>query len=168
MRLTQELDARTPVTRWKPYAVSAVAVATSAVLGGAAVDPHSDWYRALRKPPWQPPGWAFGLVWTPLYATIAWAGGHALSRTHGAERRALAVGLGANLALNTAWNWAFFARRSPAAGVVGTVLLDLSNLLLVRRMHRSDPYGARVLAPYAAWCAFATALNVDIARRNAG
>nr|WP_243769371.1 tryptophan-rich sensory protein [Streptomyces cyanogenus] len=24
---------------------------------------------------WQPPPWAFGVVWTPLYATIAYAGG---------------------------------------------------------------------------------------------
>jgi tryptophan-rich sensory protein len=60
----------------------------------------------------------------------------------------------------------FFARRSPAAGVVGTSLLDLSNAELIRRIARTDRTAARLLVPYAAWCAFATALNVSIARRN--
>ena len=41
--------------------------------------------RDLAKPRWQPPPRAFGLVWTPLYASIAWAGGHALQRTTGCQ-----------------------------------------------------------------------------------
>ena len=36
-----------------------------------ATQPKSRWYRALEKPPWQPPPETFGVVWTPLYAIIA-------------------------------------------------------------------------------------------------
>lgn len=154
-------------TDWRPYAVSATAVAAAAVVGSLAVKPDTAWYRSLRKPAWQPPSWAFAAVWTPLYGAIAWAGGHALQRADDHERRPLALGLGLNLTLNAAWNWLFFARRSPAAGLAGTLLLDASNLHLLRRVHRSDPAAALALVPYAAWCAFATALNADIARRNA-
>ncbi len=32
---------------------------------------ESRWYRRLRKPPWQPPGFVFGPVWTVIYAPIA-------------------------------------------------------------------------------------------------
>jgi tryptophan-rich sensory protein len=149
------------------YGAAGVAVAATAAAGAKAVDPGSDWYESLRKPPWQPPPWAFGLVWTPLYGTIAYAAGHALgTTTNRRQRTALGVSLASNLALNAAWNYLFFARRSPAAGVVGTSLLDLSNAELIRRIARTDRTAARLLVPYAAWCAFATALNVSIARRN--
>ncbi|TNY34493.1 TspO/MBR family protein [Thermomonospora catenispora] len=151
---------------WKTYAGAAAATALSAAVGSAAVDADSAWYRSLSKPPWQPPPWAFGAVWTPLYVSIAWAAGHALSRARGRRRRALAVGLGVNLTLNTAWTLLFFGRHSTRAGAVGTVLLDVSNVDLIRRTARVDPSAARALLPYAAWCAFATALTFDIARRN--
>ncbi|WP_411104692.1 TspO/MBR family protein [Streptomyces sp. cmx-4-9] len=154
------------VTGRTAYGASATAVAAAAVLGALAVDPDSRWYRTLRTPGWQPPPWAFGAVWTPLYGAFAWAAGHAVQRTAGQERRRLAASLGTNLALNAAWNWLFFGLRSPASGLAGTLLLDASNLALLRRVRRSDRSAALALAPYAAWCAFATLLNADIVRRN--
>ncbi|GGQ11114.1 tryptophan-rich sensory protein [Actinomadura coerulea] len=152
--------------RWAVYGATAAAVTAAAAAGAKAVDPDSRWYRALDKPPWQPPSWAFGVVWTPLYATVAWAGGRALLRSRGRRRRALAASLGVNLALNAGWNHLFFGRRSPGAGVAGTLLLDVSNAELIRRTARADRAAAAALLPYAAWCAFATALNGDIAYRN--
>ncbi|WEH43445.1 tryptophan-rich sensory protein [Streptomyces sp. NBC_01218] len=151
---------------WRTYALTAAAVTTCAVAGAKAVDADSAWYRGLDKPSWQPPAWAFGAVWTPLYATIAWSGGHALNRARGRARHRLASSLAANLALNTAWNGAFFGRRSLKGGMLVILLLNASNAELVRRMARTDPTAARVLIPYAGWCVFATALNTAIARRN--
>ncbi len=151
---------------WKTYALTAAAAGVTAAVGALAVQPDTAWYRGLAKPPWQPPPPAFGLVWTPLYASIAWAGGHALRRAAGRQRRALAASLGVNLGLNATWNWLFFGLRSPRAGLAGTVLLDVSNAELIRRVGQVDTGAAGALLPYAAWCAFATALNADIARRN--
>jgi translocator protein len=148
------------------YALTSLAVGATAVAGAQAVDPDSAWYRGLDKPSWQPPPQAFGLVWTPLYASIAWAGGRALHRAAGRQRTALAASLAVNLSLNAGWNWLFFRLRSPRAGLAGTVLLDLSNADLIRRTARADRPAAAGLAPYAAWCGFATALNAAIARRN--
>lgn len=167
MRLLNEAHSK-PVTRRSPYLVTATAVAATALAGAAAVDPDSTWYRRLDKPAFQPPSWAFGAVWTPLYASLAWAGGHALQRAEGERRRALAVTLGANLVLNASWNWLFFRARSPKAGLVGTLLIDLSNIALIRRTADVDRTAARALLPYAAWCGFATALNAAIVRRNPG
>ncbi|MCX0241928.1 TspO/MBR family protein [Streptomyces drozdowiczii] len=161
------LDGGSPMRRsWAPYALTAAAVTACAVAGAKAVDADSAWYRGLDKPPWQPPPWTFGAVWTPLYASIAWSGGRALGRARAGERRVLAGSLGVNLALNAAWNWAFFARRSPWGGVLGTLVLDMSNAELIRRTRRIDTTAAKGLLPYAGWCLFATALNVSIARRN--
>jgi translocator protein len=154
------------IASWTTYGLASAAAGAAAVVGAWAVDPGSSWYRGLAKPSWQPPPRAFGLVWTPLYASIAWAGGHALRRTRGRQRNALAASLATNLAVNTAWNWMFFGLRSPRTGLAGTLLLDLSNAELIRRMARIDPRAAAALVPYALWCAFATILNADIARRN--
>ncbi|MFE5209479.1 TspO/MBR family protein [Streptomyces sp. NPDC056600] len=151
--------------RW-PYLAASTAVGLSAWVGARAAGPSDDWYAGLDKPSWQPPAAAFPAVWTPLYGTIAWSAGRALNRARGRERRALAASFGANLALNAAWTWLFFGRRSPADGVWGALLLDASNLQLIRRVARSDRGAAAALLPYAGWCLFATALSSSIARRN--
>ncbi|MFD6286767.1 TspO/MBR family protein [Streptomyces sp. NPDC060205] len=153
--------------RGRRYGATTAAVAATAAAGAVAVDTDNAWYRALRKPDWQPPSWAFGTVWTPLYATIAYAAGHTLGKIEDPRRRTGFVSsLAVNLSLNAAWTWLFFTRRDPVAALVGTVLLDLSNADLLRRTARVDPVAARTLVPYAAWCCFATALNASIVRRN--
>ncbi|MFE1250479.1 TspO/MBR family protein [Streptomyces sp. NPDC058766] len=167
MTLTKPISHRPRPSARLRYGAAAAAVAAAAVAGGSAVDADSAWYGALRKPDWQPPSWAFGAVWTPLYGTIAYAAGHALGRVEaGPARRALVGSLAVNLALNAGWNVLFFARRSPGAGLAGTLLLDLSNADLLRRTARVDRTAARALVPYAAWCGFATVLNASIVRRN--
>jgi benzodiazapine receptor len=150
------------------YLAAAAAVTATAVAGGRAVDTGTQWYTGLDRPPWQPPSWAFGAVWTPLYASIAWAGGHAVLRSRGRARRELVGAFAANLAANAAWNWLFFGRRSVLGGLAGTLVLDAANADLIRRTARHDPAAARALIPYAAWCLFATALNASIAARNTG
>ncbi|XUM02139.1 TspO/MBR family protein [Streptomyces venezuelae ATCC 10712] len=165
---TESRNAKTPTRDERAlwYGLAAAGVAATAVAGGMAVDPRSSWYRSLRKPSWQPPPWAFGAVWTPLYATLAYASGHALGITEGTRRRRLLASVACNLALNAGWNWLFFRLRSPRAGLVGCALLDLSNAELIRRTARVDATTAYTLLPYAAWSAFATGLNAAIVRRN--
>lgn len=73
MKSTSESSKPGTHRKWKSYAAAAAAVAATAVVGARAVDADSAWYKALDKPQWQPPSWAFGVVWTPLYASVAWA-----------------------------------------------------------------------------------------------
>ncbi|MGA5651665.1 cytochrome d ubiquinol oxidase subunit II [Streptomyces seoulensis] len=155
-----------PRHRWVPYALCAGAVTATAVVGARATRPDARWYRELNTPDWQPPPWAFGAVWTPLYASIAVAGGRALNAARGPQRKALAGEFAANLALNAGWNNLFFRLRSPLAGLAGTLLLDASNVRLLTRVARTDRKAAAILLPYAAWCAYATCLNASIVARN--
>ncbi|MEV7180066.1 TspO/MBR family protein [Kitasatospora sp. NPDC093679] len=166
MRLISErTPARQPVS-WPSHAAAAVMVASAATAASLAGDGDTAWYRGLAKPPWQPPPWAFAVVWTPLYASIAYAGGRALARTRGARRRRLAASLGMNLAVNASWSWLFFRLRRPRLAAAATVLLDISNADLVLCTARTDRAAAWSLAPYTAWSLFATALAIDIGRRN--
>ncbi|MEU5123409.1 TspO/MBR family protein [Streptomyces asoensis] len=174
MRLISERASAVPAVSaerapsWHLYAATGAAVVATAVAGGKAVDADGTWYKALDKPPWQPSSWAFGVVWTPLYASVAFATGRALAKSRGEVRRHLVADLASNLALNVGWNWAFFGLRSPSAGVAATLALDASNVRLLRRVTRVDRAAGRTLVPYVLWCGFATALNASIARRNVG
>jgi tryptophan-rich sensory protein len=118
-----------------------------------------EWYSALNKPAWNPPGWIFGPVWTALYAMMAVAawlvwrrGGFAV------QRRPLGLFL-AQLALNALWTPLFFGLRQPGVAFAEIILLwlgILATLLAFRSVSRTATW---LLVPYLAWVSFATALN---------
>ncbi|WP_457207391.1 TspO/MBR family protein [Nocardioides sp. P5_C9_2] len=140
--------------------------AAAAGVGSLGTDPASEWYESIEKPPWQPPPVAFPLVWTPLYAAIAYGTGRMVEQARSEERRGLLALTAADLVANAGWNWAFFRGRSPAGGLAVIVALNGLNVALVRRAAAVDDRAAAALAPYAAWVGFATALNASIWRRN--
>lgn len=116
----------------------------------------ADEYADLEGPPWAPPSWLFGPVWTVLYlmvGTSAW-----LAWRAGAGRRELGL-WGAQLAANLAWSPLFFG-----LGLRGVALADIILLLALAAATtlafaaRSRP-AAWLMAPYLAWITFATALN---------
>jgi len=156
--------------RGATLARTAASVLVTAVAGGLATDPASPWYRSLRKPAWQPPPRAFGLVWTPLYVDIAVTSARALDALESAgrqqQRRAYTTALATNLVLNAGWNAVFFRAHRPRLAAAECAVLTVSAADLVRRTAAVDRPAALALAPYPAWCAFATALTVGIARRN--
>jgi tryptophan-rich sensory protein len=152
------------------FAGCVAGVTASAVAGGLATDPDGAYYRTLVKPSWQPPPPVYGIVWTPLYADIAVTAGQAIStlsrQGRPAERRNLIGALAVNLALNTGWSWLFFRGHRPWLAAAECAVLTVSSTDLVRRVGVADRRAGFALAPYPAWCAFATALTVAIARRN--
>jgi translocator protein len=154
--------------RMKHWGVLAgTATAAAALIGAAATRPKTAWYRSLEKPAWQPPPQAFPLVWTPLYVSIGWAAARALRAAPSARQRgAYAAVLGADLALNAGWCWAFFAGKSVPAGLSTIAALNVANLALVTRSYRVDRTAAAALLPYVVWTGFATVLNVSLWRRN--
>ncbi|MEU6841595.1 TspO/MBR family protein [Streptomyces sp. NPDC046716] len=170
MRLTRVLSSsasdRSKAGALRSYGPVGAAVVAAAALGSLAIDPRDSWYRSLEKPPWQPPPAAFGAVWTPLYISIAAAGGRTMQRAPAGERPRWGSALAVNLALNAAFGWSFFKARTPYAGLAVTAATALSSWDLVRRSARIDRGAAAALVPYATWCTFATALNAEIARRN--
>ena len=150
----------------RPQLLTSALTAAAAAVGGRGTTPDSAWYDSLEKPAWQPPGVVFPLVWTPLYALIAWGTGRAAEATPPQSRTGFYALTATDLAVNAGWCWAFFAGRSPRAGLATIAVLDGLNLLLLREAARRDRRAAAALAPYVAWTGFATALNASIWRRN--
>ncbi len=152
-------------TRLPTLALTSALTTAAAVLGSIGGQTDTRWYRTLHKPSWQPPPVAFPLVWTPLYAGIAYGTARLADATPQDRSRMLALTT-ANLTLNAGWNWAFFARQSPASGLAVILGLDALNLALLREARRRDRRAANVLTPYVVWTGFATVLNADLWWRN--
>ncbi len=147
-------------------AVTTVLAGAAAAAGSLGTTPGSTWYRGLDKPRWQPPGYAFPLVWTPLYGLIAWGTGRMVDRADATDRRRLLGLTAVDLAVNAGWCWAFFKKESPASGLAAIALLDALNVALVREAAARDSRAGAALLPYAVWTGFATVLNASIWRRN--
>ncbi|GAA4811337.1 TspO/MBR family protein [Nocardioides caeni] len=148
---------------WLSLAPFAAAVAAVAVLGGLAASSSSETYRALELPPFAPPSWVFGPVWTVLYVMIAVAGWLAWRADVG--RTGLAL-WGIQLALNLAWTPLFFAADRYVLALVDIVALLAAVIATIVVFHRRSPVAAYLFVPYVAWVGFATALNAAIVVLN--
>ncbi|MCV7408503.1 TspO protein [Mycobacterium florentinum] len=148
-------------------AATTLAVAVAAGTGSIASPRRVPaWYTRLRKPVYQPPGAAFPVVWTALYADIATTSAVTVDKFRAAGRhdkaRGYAAALTVNLLLNAGWSWLFFRFHTLGAAVVGAAALAASSADLARRAAAADPRAGAALAPYPLWCAFATVLSAHI------
>ena len=151
---------------WKALGGFVGAVAAAAVVGGVATTRNQDWYRSLRKPPFNPPDWLFGPAWTTLYALMA-TSAYRVWRAPPSPERSRALGLwGAQLALNAAWSPLFFGAHRPRAALVDLALLVVGICAYANEARKVDAPAAWMMAPYGAWCAFAGLLNEEIVRLN--
>ena len=132
---------------------------------GAAFMP-GEWYVALKKPTWNPPGWIFGPVWTALYAMMAVAAWLVWQRGgFAAQRRPLGLFL-AQLALNALWTPLFFGLHQPGVAFAEIILLWLAILATLLAFQPVSRLAAWLLMPYLAWVSFATVLNGTLWRLN--
>lgn len=135
-------------------------------LGGFATSSSVDtWYQTLQKPLFNPPDWIFAPVWTLLYLMIAVAGWRAW-RSRAPDLRAGMTAYAVQLALNLAWSVTFFGARQIGAALAVIVLLLLAIGLNFVLFRRADRLAGWLLAPYAAWVAFAAVLNLALWRLN--
>jgi tryptophan-rich sensory protein len=159
---------RRPLSPPLRIAVAVLPVVAAAVLGSLATTPNiPTWYAGLAKPAFTPPNWVFGPAWTVLYLAMAYAAWRILSLAPDTPGRGAALGaFFVQLALNAGWSWAFFGANSPLAGLVVILALELAILVTIALFRRLDGIAALLLVPYAAWVAYATALNLAIWRLN--
>lgn len=143
-------------------AVWVVAVAGA----GRAVTELGEWYRRLRKPPWQPPDYLFPVAWTTIFLLAGVALALAWRQGSAGDRAWLAATYALNGVLNFAWSVLFFRRRRPDRALVEVVPLWLSIAAMIGVVGRLSPAGAWMLAPYLAWVSFAAVLNRAIVRLN--
>lgn len=134
---------------------------------GGALTVIGPWYRALRKPSWQPPDWAFGPAWAVILGLAAWAGVLAWEAAPDEAARIRVIALFAvNGVFHILWNPLFFRWRRPDWALIEVLFLWLSVLALIVGIAPFSAEAAWFLAPYLAWVAFAAYLNLAVVRLN--
>ncbi len=152
---------------------TSLATAAAAAIGSLVTKPAVEsWYPKLTKPSFVPPDWAFPVAWTALYADIAVTSAATLDDLdekgdHDQRQRYLAA-LGANLVLNGGWSWIYFGRGALGTASFAAAALTVSSADLARRTAQNNPAAGAALAPYPAWCAFATVLSTSTWWLNRG
>jgi tryptophan-rich sensory protein len=126
----------------------------------------STWYADLAKPSFNPPDVVFGPVWTALYVLTAIAAWRVWRGTDRVSARGPLTLFLLQLALQLGWSVVFFGLRKIGAAVATIIVLDVAALVTMLAFRTVDRVAALMLAPYLAWVAFATVLNVAIWRLN--
>ncbi len=152
--------------RWKPVLVASAAALGVAVLGGLMTD-LGPWYAGLKQPSWKPPDWAFGPIWTTIFALAAAAGvlGWRNAASRPAREKMLML-FALNAFLNVFWSLLFFRLHRPDWALIEVPFLWLSVLALIVVLAPVSRIAAWLLAPYLAWVATAALLNWQTVQLN--
>ena len=150
-----------------PAIVVASAVTVLVAVAGGMITEIGPWYNSLRFPPWKPPNWAFGPVWTVIFALSITCAVMAWAAAGSGQQRAVLVALFLlNAGLNVLWNILFFTLRRPDWALIETAFLWLSVAALMVFIWPISPVASLLLAPYITWVSIAGALNRAIVLRN--
>ena len=129
---------------------------------GALVSPGiapSDWYDALNKPVWNPPGWVFGPVWTAIYTMMGVAAWIVWDRFKlMAAKDALAAFL-VQLVLNGLWSRIFFGMQEPGWAFFEILLLLAAIVVTTVLFFRKNTTAGWLMVPYMLWVGYASTLN---------
>lgn len=149
--------------RWLVLAGLIIAIVGLGGLTGALTGTgESLWYQALKKPVFNPPGYAFGIVWPVLYILMA-SSTWLIWQSPDTPQRSRALRLfGVQLVFNYAWPFIFFRFEMIAAAAVWIVVLIALLIMTLRAYGAIRPLCGWMLAPYLAWIVFAFVLNASI------
>jgi tryptophan-rich sensory protein len=149
-------------------ALSVVVCFAAAGIGGVATSKTvGTWYKSLEKPAWTPPDWVFGPVWSTLYLMMAVAAWLVWRRRSTTDVRWPLALFAAQLVLNAAWSWLFFALKSPGVALLELAALWCAILSTLVLFWRRAALSGWLMLPYLLWTTFALALNLAIWRLNA-
>lgn len=125
------------------------------------------WYSTLIKPPFAPPSWIFGPVWTLLYALMGVS--FFLIWTKGLKKKKAKTALSyflIQLSLNFLWSISFFGFHSPLLGFVNIIFLLAFIVLTIKYFYPLSKTASYLLIPYLLWVIFAAVLNGAIVILN--
>ena len=141
-----------------------LAIVAVAAASGAWFKPDL-WFRGLRKPAWNPPDWAFGVVWPILYVAIAVAGWLVWEESAGQWTPAMTFWT-LQIVLNSAWTWLYFGRHHQGLALADSLAMLGAIVGFIATSYAQSPLAALLFVPYAVWVAFACILNATILRLN--
>lgn len=154
------------MNKWIELAIAiAIPLVVGTTIGAIMAARSKSSYADFKKPSWNPPPWAFSVIWPILYAAMGiaswmiWQMKPSMYRTLALSAYAL------QLILNFAWSPVFFA-LSKIAGLYLILALDALVLVTFGLFLKVDWRAGLILIPYVAWLAVATILNLSVVKLN--
>jgi translocator protein len=144
------------------------ALATGVVAGVTALtaigswissDYDSAWFRALRKPRWEPSGAVIGPVWAVLYVCTALSASLLWRKRDEHDLRGLMRLFALQYLLNDALTPLLTLRRSLSLSTVDSAALHLAVETIIALAWPVQRAAAVLMLPYSAWTFFTTLLS---------
>eukprot|EP00629_Pelagomonadales_sp_RCC1024_P001161 CAMPEP_0119287588 /NCGR_PEP_ID=MMETSP1329-20130426/35846_1 /TAXON_ID=114041 /ORGANISM="Genus nov. species nov., Strain RCC1024" /LENGTH=296 /DNA_ID=CAMNT_0007288349 /DNA_START=85 /DNA_END=971 /DNA_ORIENTATION=+ len=145
---------------------SSLRAASRQILMPTTVAGADGWYASLNRPPWEPPGWVFPIMWllvskpTQLLAVARVAG---LSSLELGDDMVPALAVYAlHLALGDAWNKVFFGQQMVFTGALVISIFYGCLLAAAGLFYSIDQTAGLLMLPTCLWVTVASALNWSI------
>lgn len=164
-RLTEETEGQWD---WRIALITVPAIVGFGSLSGWLANSGygNDWFAALDKPFFMPPGWLFGAVWPILYVLLGLALALILQEQPGPRRRRGLILFLGQLLLNYAWSPLFFAAHDIQLALLTLFAMVVMAAIAANEFWRIRRLAGALMIPYLAWLCFAAALNSAIGRLN--
>jgi tryptophan-rich sensory protein len=128
----------------------------------------NQWFDALAKPSFMPPGWLFGVAWTILYILLGLALAIALAEPPSPRRKLGLTLFFIQLGLNFAWSPVFFGLHQIALAKIIIYLMAVLAAAAAGQFLRLRRPAGLLMIPYLTWLIFAAILNATIENLNPG
>lgn len=125
----------------------------------------STWYMTLNRSQLTPPGYVFSIVWTILYAVLAYVA-WVICINYNSKYKKLVILFSIQMILNWAWTPIFFTLHSINLSAIWIVILVVVNVLLILEAKNINKKIVYALIPYIIWLIFAAYLNLIIVLSN--
>lgn len=122
----------------------------------------AEWYPTLVKSPLTPPAIVFPIAWTILYILMGVSIGILVARGDMSVVRLWLL----QLLVNFLWSVGFFALRSPLAGLITILILDVLVFAYIVYTYSISKGAAWLFVPYMIWILFASYLTGYIYLNN--
>ena len=119
------------------------------------------------KPPLNPPGWLFPIVWTILFLLMGISAYLIYKSDSDDEEKTKAVTVyGVQLLVNFFWPIIFFNFSAYLLSSIWIILLLILIILMIKLFYDIDKTAAYLQIPYLIWVVFATYLTIAITILN--
>lgn len=127
---------------------------------------ESDFYKNLKKPPFQPPSWLFAPVWMIIYLLLFVSLMLIINAPASPYKNYAYLAFGIQMILNFSWMPVFYKERKICPAFIISVLLFLSILAMIIVYYKISIIASLLQIPYLLWSIYAAAINFYICEAN--
>lgn len=121
------------------------------------------WYAGLIKPPFSPPNYLFGPVWSTLYLLMGISLYLVWRKMKKDKNVKFALKMFAvQLFLNAIWSPIFFGAKNLGLAFIVIAFMWVFIVKTIQAFSKVDKVASYLLYPYLAWVSFASVLNFSV------